>query len=121
MDARNGIPQAIPQEPNANRRPNYPQGKYWLLTIPFHSYVPHPHPTIEYSKGQLETGEGGFVHWQIIVGFKKKTRLAGLKKIFGNECHAELTRSEAADEYVHKDDSYVEGTRFEYINKIIYS
>jgi len=112
-------PQA-PEELNPRTRRSHPQGKYWILTMPQHTYVPHPHSAIEYSKGQLEQGEGGYLHWQVIVGFKKKTRLLGVKKIFGQECHAELTRSDAADDYVMKEETRIEGTRFQLINKIVY-
>jgi len=53
-----------------------------------------------------------YLHWQIIIGFIRPIRLAGIKKIFG-AIHAELSRSAAADAYVHKEDTAVEGTRFD--------
>jgi len=52
------------------------------------------------------------LHWQVVIGFKKAARLAAVRTLFGN-FHAELCRSEAADDYVWKDESAVEGTRFE--------
>lgn len=54
----------------------------------------------------------GFRHWQLVVGLKRKLRLGGVKQIFGERCHAELTRSDAAIAYVHKDDTAIDGTRF---------
>lgn len=108
-------------QPRRGRAPPSPQGKYWLLTIPHHCYTPHPHSDIEYSKGQLEIGQGnGFMHWQVVAGFKKKVRLSRVKAIFGAECHAELTRSDAADKYVLKEETRVEGTRFVLIQAIKY-
>lgn len=84
-----------------------------MLTLAQHTFTPYLPPGCCWIKGQLETGEGGFVHWQVIVGFEKAVRLKAVKLIFGNEVHAEGTRSEAADAYVHKDESSVVGTRFE--------
>lgn len=54
-----------------------------------------------------------YLHWQVLVIFKKKIRLAGVKRVFGDYAHCEPSRSAAADEYVWKDDTSVEGTRFE--------
>jgi len=88
-------------------------GRYWLLTIPHHDFVPYLPPTVAYIKGQLELAASGFLHWQVLCVFGKNMRLSGLRKLFGDSCHSELTRSAAADDYVHKDDTSVEGTRFE--------
>jgi len=88
------------------------QGIYWLLTIPGHAFIPYLPPSCGWIKGQLERGEGGFIHWQIIVGFGRSVRLSAVRDTFG-PYHAELTRSSAADAYVWKDDTYIEGTRFE--------
>lgn len=94
-----------------NRR----QGIFWLLTIPYHEFVPyHPLP-VQYLIGQLERGdENGYLHWQILVAFKKKTSLAGVKQLFGNSVHAELSRSAAATAYVQKEDTAIIETRFEF-------
>lgn len=115
-----GIPEGTRPESSSSRRRNYPQGKYWLLTMPHYTYVPHPHPEIEFLKGQVERGEGGYLHWQIVVGFKKKVRMSKVKTLFGDQAHCELTRSEAAEEYVLKEETRVDGTRFELVNKIVY-
>jgi len=93
-----------------NRR----QGIFWLLTIPYADYRPTDHPELTWIRGQNEIGESGYSHWQILIALKKKGSLSVVKAIFGNTCHAELSRSEAAASYVWKDDSAVAGTRFEY-------
>jgi len=95
------------------------QGIFWLLTIPENEYNPQDHPDCQWIKGQLEEGESGYRHWQIIVALKRKSSLAGIKKIFGNQAHAELSRSEAANDYVNKEETRVQGTQFEYGSKPI--
>jgi len=91
-----------------------PQGRYWLLTIPQHMFVPYRPTGCSYIKGQLECGEeDGYVHWQLLVLFEKKCRLGRVKELFGNQVHAELSRSQAAEDYVWKEHTRVEGTQFE--------
>lgn len=91
----------------------YDQGRYWILTIPQHLFTPFKPESVCWIRGQLEIGEGtGFCHWQLVVGFTAKVRLARVRAIFGN-IHGELTRSEAANEYVFKSDTAVAGTQFE--------
>lgn len=90
------------------------QGIYWILTIPHHAFVPYLPPSVAYIKGQLERGDNTqYLHWQLLVVFERKCRLSAVKRIFGNGVHAELTKSKAANDYVWKDDTAVEGTRFE--------
>lgn len=90
------------------------QGIYWLLTIPHADFTPYLPPTAQYIKGQLERGnDTGYLHWQILVAFKTKCRLAMVKRIFGDTTHAELSKSKAANDYVWKEDTRVEGTQFE--------
>nr|QXN75705.1 MAG: replication associated protein [Virus sp.] len=89
------------------------QARFWLLTIPHADFVPYLPPTVNHIVGQLERGDSGYLHWQIVVSFARKLRLGGVKSIFGDSCHAEPTRSAAAREYVHKEDTRVGGTRFE--------
>lgn len=55
----------------------------------------------------------GYLHWQILVVFKRKLRLGGVKAIFGRTCHAEPSRSEAATEYVWKEHTRISNTQFE--------
>jgi len=88
------------------------QGRYWILTIPHHEFVPHLPAGVAWIRGQLERGEGGFLHWQVVAAFPTHVRLARLRGIFG-AAHAELTRSDAAFEYVWKEDTRVENTQFE--------
>lgn len=90
----------------------YPQARYWLLTIPHNQFVPYLPDGIAYVKGQLEEGESGYLHWQLIATFTTKVRLAAVTRIFG-PVHAEPSRSDAADAYVWKEDTRVEGTQFE--------
>lgn len=96
------------------------QGIFWMLTIPYHCYVPYPNERdLQWSRGQLERGEEtGFLHWQITVAFRKKKSLRAVRELFG-PYHARLTRSAAADEYVWKEDTRVEGTQFEFGTKPI--
>lgn len=98
-------------------KPVYLQGRYWICTIPFDDYpAPQVLPEgVQWIKGQAEIGEGtGFKHWQLCVSFSKKVRLSALKAVFGVTCHAELTRSEAAETYVHKEETRVPDTQFEF-------
>lgn len=89
-----------------------------MLTIPAHQYTPYLPPGITYIKGQLEQGQGGFLHWQLVVYCGRSRRLRWIRDCFG-PVHAELTRSAAAEEYVWKEDSSVPGTRFELGSKPI--
>lgn len=57
-------------------------------------------------------GLQGTLHWQLFAAFEKKVRLSTVKSIIGNG-HWEPSRSEAAEEYVWKEDTAVAGTRFE--------
>jgi len=68
-------------------------------------------PGITWLRGQLERGESGseYEHWQAVVAFSKKKSLAQVKSCFGRTCHAELSRSEAANEYVCKESTRLEG------------
>jgi len=95
----------------ASSRQTTQQARYWILTIPQHQFTPFLPTGVTYIVGQLELGEGGFLHWQLVAGFKRAVRLAAVRKLFG-DVHAEVTRSEAAEEYVWKEDTRVEGTQF---------
>jgi hypothetical protein len=86
--------------------------RFWILTIPHQSYTPFLPKGVAYSKGQLELGEGGFLHWQLVVQFDQPVRLSHVRKTYG-PFHAEPTKSDAALEYVWKQDTAVDGTRFE--------
>jgi len=88
------------------------QGIYWLLTIPFHDFTPYLPPTVCWIRGQLELSETGYLHWQICLALVKKGSLAAIRAVFGT-CHAEISRSSAATEYVWKELTRVAGTQFE--------
>lgn len=92
-----------------------PQGRYWLCTISC-AHLPEA-PVLKddicYIKGQKEIGQGGFEHWQVLVVTKKKTTLNKVKQSLHNTAHVELSRSSAANDYVWKEDTRVEGTQFE--------
>ena len=90
------------------------QARYFLLTIPQTCFTPYLPPDVNYIKGQLEYGSStGYLHWQVMVAFKAKATCAKVKEIFGQECHVEISRSAAANDYVCKEDTRVEGTQFE--------
>lgn len=88
------------------------QGLYWLLTIPHANFLPYKPPSVAYIAGQLELSNNtGYLHWQLLVAFERKCRLASVKRLFGDGVHAELSRSAAARDYVWKDDTAVPNTR----------
>ena len=91
-----------------------PQGRYWLGTV-FNATPPVGLPVgCTWFKGQFETCPSTQrVHLQCIVGFPKAVRRSLVITTCGDG-HWELTRSAAADSYVHKDDTHVPGSRFEY-------
>lgn len=90
------------------------KGRFWLLTIPQHEYMPYLPRDVLYVRGQLERGANtGYVHWQLLVCLSRQQRLTWVKNCFGQSAHAELSRSSAANEYVWKEDTYIDGTRFE--------
>jgi hypothetical protein len=88
------------------------QGVYWCATAPYNMFMPYLPPGIKYIKGQLERGETGYLHWQLLIVCGRSRRLAWIRDVFG-PFHFELSRSDAADAYVWKDDTAVAGTRFE--------
>lgn len=97
--------------------------RYWLLTIPYDRWDPAQLKEgdgsyVVYCKGQAEKGTStGYDHWQVFVGFGRPVRLAHIKWFFSRECHAEKSRSVAAEEYVWKEETRVEGTQFEFGKK----
>lgn len=99
-------------------RQNTPQGRYWIATLSVER-EPNFNPEsligdkIKWIKGQKEQGEGGYIHWQFVL-CTEKIRLNTLKALISNSVHLELTRSEAANDYVFKDESAIPNTRFEH-------
>jgi len=92
--------------------PPSPQARWWILTIRHADFLPYLPQGVVYIRGQLERGDGGFLHWQLVANFRKPARLAAVRTLFGDH-HAEPTRSTAALEYVWKEDTRVDGTQFE--------
>lgn len=66
-----------------------------------------------YIAGQRELSESGYDHWQIVAYYTNKVRMGTVKADFTTTTHCEPTRSQAARDYVWKDDTAIEGTRFE--------
>lgn len=91
------------------------QGCYWLGTIPADLWIPLLPQGVSYLKGQREVGETtSYEHWQVLAITDRKQSLRGIKLIFGIDgSHWELSRSSAADDYVWKEATRVEGTQFE--------
>lgn len=98
------------------------QGVYWCLTLPLAAAGDHFDkrtlesfsPDLVWLKGQCEVGTTtGYHHWQMVCSFSKKKSLRQVKEIFGDQVHAELCRSAAADAYVWKDDTAIVESRFE--------
>jgi len=100
------------------------QARYWIATTASHhgtdvwapteQILQHP---ITYVKGQLEIGDNGFEHWQFIIYCKNKIRRGGLKELLPSWSHLEITRSDAAEAYVWKEETRVPDTQFEYGRK----
>lgn len=89
------------------------QGIYWLLTIPEEDFEPCLPEGCRYVKGQLEEGEGGFRHYQVLVVLGKKGSRTSVREMFGGRAHCELTRTSAANEYVWKEQTRI-GEPFEF-------
>lgn len=95
------------------------QGIYWIGTIPFESWSLDTLPQgVSWIKGQQEIGEGGYHHIQLVIALCKKASLAGVKSLVCDG-HWELSKSNAAESYVWKDESSVPGTRFEWGERAI--
>lgn len=96
------------------RSRNPRQSRYWMATIPHHGFTPYLPNGVDYIRGQLEIGESGtsYLHWQICIYFGRKVSRRKLQEYFG-EYHYEPTRSKAALDYVWKEATCVDGTKFE--------
>lgn len=96
----------------SHQRPsNSAKGVYWILTVAHHEFTPYLPPECTWISGQLERGESGFLHWQFVVAFKRQVRLSAVRKVFGAH-HAEPTKSSAAEDYCHKEETSIPGTSF---------
>lgn len=104
-------------------------GVYFILTTSAINNVFTPTDAllsnlIIYAKGQLELPsedtdieEQRYLHWQWIINLSRQARITQLKKILPAGTHIELTRSAAAEEYVWKEETRVDGTQFEFGKK----
>lgn len=93
-----------------------PRHQFWILTIPHSDWSPPENLdnlNTCYIAGQRELSTSGFDHWQIVAYYTNKVRMGTVKADFTSTTHCEPTRSQAARDYVWKDDTAVEGTRFE--------
>lgn len=89
------------------------QFRYWILTIPKDKWDRTEIPEeVSYTKGQLEKGEGGYEHWQLVAYTKKKLTYSKMISLWPEEAHVEHTRSTKAEEYVWKEETRV-GEMFE--------
>lgn len=92
--------------------------RWWIIT--WSCAVQPSEPSLpadaEYIVGQQEEGAGGFLHWQFVVRFKRCFRLPAVKRCFPG-AHCEPTRSDAAVEYVQKEETRVPGTSFSHGRK----
>lgn len=92
------------------------QGRYWLCTIPSGEFSNDRSidDRVAYVRGQREIGERtSYEHWQLLVILKRKGSCNTMQEIFGRNGHYELSRSDAADSYVWKEETAIPGTRFE--------
>lgn len=91
------------------------QGRYWMATISYQSqWTPTLPDGVAFLRGQLEEGEGGFKHYQLFFITEQKASSSRCKVLFDTPTgHYELTRSEAAEKYVWKEETRV-GEQFEF-------
>lgn len=85
------------------------QARYWIATIPSKDWSIDqcPDTSAQYIRGQLERGESGYEHWQLVAYYTKKITLAKIKKYWPRTTHFEPTRSAAAEQYVWKEESRI--------------
>jgi len=90
--------------------------RYYILTLPANRHVFSFHTLpdgVSYIKGQLEmSNETNLLHWQFVLCLERRRRSSFVRSLFPGS-HVEVSRSAAANDYVWKDDTAIEGTRFE--------
>lgn len=98
--------------------PRQSQHTYWFATVaatdddhPFQ--VPFSTGLITWAKGQKERADSGFLHWQAVFSTSRSRTLLWCKRNIHSTAHFQPSRSQAADVYVHKEDTAIPGTRFE--------
>jgi len=101
------------------------QGRYWIVTVSYdegQKYGFHPETLVSlvnpviWVYGQEEISETGYHHWQFVLCTKDKLRRSALAKCFpeGVHPHLELSRSDAADAYVRKEETKVPDSEFQF-------
>jgi len=120
MARRSNLDNSI--QPGQRRRNPTPQARYWLGTINAgHGlFVPptelpnqRDNCALVWLRGQKEIGEeNGTEHWQLFAAFKAKVTRIRVEEMVGHG-HWEPSRSDAAEEYVWKEETRVAGTQFE--------
>jgi len=96
---------------SSRSRPSRPS-QWFIGTIAVeHWSPPYWPPGIDYLVGQLECGESGYVHWQLVAHTSSKQRVSWFASHFGcgGRSHWEPTRSAAALDYVAKTHTSVSG------------
>lgn len=63
-------------------------------------------------RGQLEQGEGGLLHWQFVVALTDRRRSSFVRGLFPG-AHVEASYSKGVYDYVWKEETRVDETRFE--------
>ena len=94
---------------------NARMSRYYILTLPTVKRVMSLHTLpdgVNYLRGQLEYSNSGLLHFQFLLYTSKKCRASFVKRIYPS-AHIEQTRSDAAEEYVWKEETRVPGTQFE--------
>lgn len=98
----------------ARSRSTRARARYWLCTTPFvDTGISEVDPFLplrydeSYSIGQLERGDGGYLHWQWVLYTRDKTSLGTLKTKYPTT-HFEPSRSSAADAYASKEKTRVQ-------------
>lgn len=95
------------------------RARFWICTLSADvNWVPGLPDGARYCKGQLERGEGGYLHWQFYVVYDPAVRFRQVVNALPPSCHIERSRSPAAEAYVWKDDTAVPDTRFEFGEKV---
>lgn len=99
---------------NNRRRGSGPRGVRWCWTINNPTKAERPawrEDAMEYHVYQLEQGEQGTPHWQGFTIFKERQRLAGVKRLIGDRCHAELAEysNKHCADYCKKSQGHIDG------------
>lgn len=93
------------------------KGRYWLATLHTHTapdWTPFVDDIVKWMKGQKEVGSATErEHWQFVFYVHREMTLNQVKALFPNSTHLELSRSAAANAYVHKDETAVPDSKFE--------